>query len=84
MCALKCKSRQPAIDREFIWVFIGTFFLLAPLSDFILLFPFDGRGPVDANNMLITMLTKFIDGSDGGRYFVAAKLLIGPVRELPG
>jgi hypothetical protein len=25
--------------------------LLGNLGDFILLFPFDGKGPVDANNM---------------------------------
>ena len=30
------------------------------------------------------MLSKLIDRSNGGCYFVAAKLLIGPVRELSG
>jgi hypothetical protein len=30
------------------------------------------------------MLNQVIDGSGGGRYFIAAKLLIGPIRELPG
>ena len=30
------------------------------------------------------MLKKVIDGSNGGRYCIAVKLLIGPVRELPG
>jgi hypothetical protein len=30
------------------------------------------------------MLSKLIDRSNGGSYFIAAKLLIGPVRELPG
>ena len=29
------------------------------------------------------MLSKLIDRSNGGWYFVAAVLLIGPVRELP-
>ena len=69
---------------KFISVFIRTFFLLARLGDFILLFPFDGTRPVAANNMLITMLSKVIDGSDRGRYFIAVKLLIGALRELPG
>jgi hypothetical protein len=29
------------------------------------------------------MLSMFIDRSNGGRYFIVAKLLIGPVWELP-
>jgi hypothetical protein len=78
------KAAQPAVDSEIIWVLIRTFFLLARLGDFILLFPFDGTRPVAANNMLITMLSKVIDGSNGGRYFIAVKLLFGPVSELPG
>jgi hypothetical protein len=30
------------------------------------------------------MLSMLIDRSNGGRYFIVAKLLIGPVWELPG
>jgi hypothetical protein len=30
------------------------------------------------------MLSMLIDRSNGGYYFIVAKLLIGPVRELPG
>ena len=78
------RQAQPAVEGKFIWVLINTFFLLARLTDFIVLFPFDGSSRVDANNMLITILSKLIDGSTGGRYFIAVKLLIGPVRELPG
>jgi hypothetical protein len=81
---LDVRQGQPAVDSEIIWVLIRTFFLLARLGDFILLFPFDGTTPVAANNVLITMLSKVIDGSNGGRYFIAVKLLIGAVRELSG
>jgi hypothetical protein len=80
-----CKAKHNRqLTAKFIWVFVKTFFLLARLGDFILLFPFDGTRPVAANNMLITMLSKVIDGSNGGRYLIAVKLLIGAVRELPG
>ena len=30
------------------------------------------------------MFSKLIDRSNGGCYFIAAKLLIGPIREIPG
>ena len=75
-----CKpSATRQLTGKFISVFIRTFFLLARLGDFILLLPFDGSRPVDANNMLITILSEVFAGPNGGRYFIAAKLLIGPI-----
>ena len=60
---------------------IGTFFLLTPQGDFILPFRSTERRLVDANKY-VDCASSLIDLREEW-YFIAAMLLIGPVRELP-